>query len=389
VFQFGYCERVLSIPVGEAMGGYSGRLGPSEGTHDELFARAVSFTLGNDTIVLCSVDVVGLSRKEIVDVKRQVEEVTGTPPDHILISATHTHSGPRVIDLFAPRVPSSHLVYDAIRVALLGSLESTMPVILKAGSVKIEGAGFNRRDWDPHSEVVDENAEVLGVYDQEGNLLTLLYNYGCHCVVLPPENPLYSEDWPFYAQTEIAQQLNLEMLPIFFQGAAGNINPVGVPYSGGVKHTFEDAQQLGQLIARQILAGLDDLEELPEIPPDGRIDTITIPADDPDKLEDFSFATVEEEDGVPKVITEVQVLALGRLLFFAVPGELFGEWSIDLKQFALTRPAWVVGYANDYIGYVPTTDAFKAGGYEATMMGLSDKEGEQITSRLKDLATEL
>jgi hypothetical protein len=62
---------------------------------------------------------------------------------------------------------------------------------------------------------------------------------------------------------------------------------------------------------------------------------------------------------------------------------------VDLKQFALTRPAWVVGYANDYIGYVPTEQAYLAGGYEALMMGLSEKEGEQITSCLKNLAAQL
>ncbi len=368
------------------MGGYTGRNRVGQGVHDDLCARATSFKSGKDTLVLCSVDLVGVSRSQVIKIKQEIYEATKIPPENILISATHTHSGPRSINLFGPPVPSTPQMLDGIKESILGSLRQPQPAEVHVGRVKIEDAGFNRRDWDAHSKVVDWYAEMLCIEGEAGNPLTLLYNIGIHGVVLPPENHLYSADWPYYAMLGIRQRVHLTQNPIFFQGSAGNVNPINQPFNVVATRTFEDAKFIGDRVAEKMGEKARKLPSLKAGPCKGILQTIALAPDDPEKLADYTWVTTETRDEGSVVVTDLQVLELGNLVIFGVPGEMFGELGVSLKKAVAPRPAWVVNYANDYIGYLPTRNAFRAGGYEAMMMGLSESTGEDIVNTLKSMA---
>ncbi len=368
------------------MGGYTGRNRVSQGVHDDLFARAASFTMGKNTLVLCSVDLVGVSRSRVQELKQEIFTTSKILPENILISAIHTHSGPRSIDLFGPPVPSTPQIYAGIKDAIRGSLQDPHPAEIQIGRGKIEGAGFNRRDWDSNSTGVDWDAEILRVDDESGIPLTILYNFGMHCVDLPPENRLYSADWPYYANLWIKQRAGLSQDPIFFQGSAGNVNPANQPFNVRGTNTFKDAKLTGDRVGTKVGEIAETLHPLKACPIQGKFHTIALAPDDPEKLEDYTWATREMREGGAVALADLQVLQLGDLVIFAVPGELFGELGVALKEAVAPRPAWVVNYANDYIGYLPTRKAFQAGGYEAMMMGLSESAGEEVVNALKSLA---
>jgi len=61
---------------------------------DPLYARSLVLDDGNESIVLCVVDSCMLPMDVCDAIKALVTERTGIPLDHILISATHTHSAP-------------------------------------------------------------------------------------------------------------------------------------------------------------------------------------------------------------------------------------------------------------------------------------------------------
>lgn len=65
---------------------------PSVHVHDELFARCLVLTHGETTLALVTVDLVGFHRSVSVEARRLISESTGIPPEHVMISATHTHS---------------------------------------------------------------------------------------------------------------------------------------------------------------------------------------------------------------------------------------------------------------------------------------------------------
>jgi hypothetical protein len=64
------------------------------------------------------------------------------------------------------------------------------------------------------------------------------------------------------------------------------------------------------------------------------------------------------------VATEIAGLRLGSAAFVFVPGELFVEIGLSIRASSSSAPTWVVGYAEDYVGYIPTERAFEEGGYE-------------------------
>jgi len=47
-----------------------------------------------------------------------------------------------------------------------------------------------------------------------------------------------------------------------------------------------------------------------------------------------------------------------------VPGEFFGQLGIEIKRRSPFRYTYVIGLANDYIGYIPDREAYDLGGYQ-------------------------
>jgi hypothetical protein len=78
---------------------------------------------------------------------------------------------------------------------------------------------------------------------------------------------------------------------------------------------------------------------------------------------------------------EVQAVSLGELVLVTLPAEPFCELGLRIKEGVHPRDAWVVGYANGMVGYVPTREAFARGGYETTFCGgscLAPEAGDML-----------
>ena len=57
-------------------------------------------------------------------------------------------------------------------------------------------------------------------------------------------------------------------------------------------------------------------------------------------------------------------MRIGPLGITANGAEYFCEYALRIKKASQLKPTWFVSLANDYIGYVPTAQAFVGGGYE-------------------------
>jgi hypothetical protein len=79
-------------------------------------------------------------------------------------------------------------------------------------------------------------------------------------------------------------------------------------------------------------------------------------------IEHFYAAETEEfTDRVMEI--ELQGIRVGEAVFIAVPAEVFVEIGLQLKKRA-PQKTFIVGIANGYIGYMPTSESYGAGGYE-------------------------
>ncbi|GAB1481551.1 hypothetical protein MASR2M78_03660 [Treponema sp.] len=84
-----------------------------------------------------------------------------------------------------------------------------------------------------------------------------------------------------------------------------------------------------------------------------------------EKLLKASFDADRRYIGKRGVPASFSCWSLGRsLVFFTLPGEAFCRIGKSLKTAALPSAAMVCGYCGGSVGYIPTSDAFKEGGYE-------------------------
>jgi hypothetical protein len=77
--------------------------------------------------------------------------------------------------------------------------------------------------------------------------------------------------------------------------------------------------------------------------------------------------------------TEVQALAVGDdLAIVGLPGEVFAELGLAVRERSPFAHTLVLGLANEAIGYVPTRRAYDEGGYEPTSSRLQPGGGERL-----------
>jgi len=64
---------------------------PATNVHDELHARCLVLDDGKTKLALVVCDLLGVSRDVSIEVRKLIQQNTGIPPEHVLISAVHTH----------------------------------------------------------------------------------------------------------------------------------------------------------------------------------------------------------------------------------------------------------------------------------------------------------
>jgi hypothetical protein len=93
--------------------------------------------------------------------------------------------------------------------------------------------------------------------------------------------------------------------------------------------------------------------------------------------------------GTTRVSTEVQVMRIGEGIVVGLPGEIFVEWQIQIREKLGGRHVSVVELANDAISYLPTPEAFAEGGYEPEVSFFAPEAGGILVSSAVDAAKSL
>jgi hypothetical protein len=66
----------------------------SEGVHDPLLTSALYLSDGASSVLFCANDIIFVPADMARRARRRIAAETGVPASAILVSATHTHSGP-------------------------------------------------------------------------------------------------------------------------------------------------------------------------------------------------------------------------------------------------------------------------------------------------------
>jgi hypothetical protein len=100
----GVASVVINPAMGTPMAGYYSPRAAA-GVHDDLHAKAIVLEKDGAKAAMVSCDLLTLPRSIVVEARRIIESTTKIPADHVMISATHTHTGP-TLPMGSARDPS-------------------------------------------------------------------------------------------------------------------------------------------------------------------------------------------------------------------------------------------------------------------------------------------
>ncbi len=419
----GLGEAVVTPPVGTPMAGYDRRGKVSTGVHDDLHARSLLIE-GEDgtSVILMTVSVINVGRKNLEDIREGIHRQTGIPESHIVISSTHTHSGP-AIDA-AGEEYRKFLVERCIESAVT-AWNTRFPGRIGIASTTVLELGRNDRRLGYGGLHPDPEVGVIKVEDAKGKLKGVAFNYGCHPSVLSLHNLEFTEDWPYYAIQGIKEKVGKDVWVAYFQSAQGDVK---VGYTAELSavgaempiRNFWYAQVKGGQMSEAVLKALPGIQttgnteikaaqeffdyplrnsyplsakqaeieyneakkKLAEM--EKKAATIGKRVLDSYRVEEFlarltldAARWVESHPNPPPVSLEQQAVRIGDAVFVTFPAEVFSEIGLKVKQQSPFEKTFVIGLASGHGGYMPTAEEYLEGGYAAVMTRY-DPKCEQV-----------
>lgn len=339
------------------------------------------------------------------------------------------------------RVYSQFVAQAAVQ-ALEEALASRQPVQIAAGSAVRDGLAFNRRavmrDGTvsmpfPYSGLQhplgltdvrypegpsDPEVGVVCLRNEQLEMVAMLLHFTCHPVNVFPL-PVISADWPGAWARAMQENHGPACVALVLNGACGNLNPWPLFQPDFVR----DHQRMGRALAEATeniirrltfaeARGLDyRLTRLPlplrEVPPERlesarqRLEAHPQPewsASDPANVawEWFMAASVWSLELMRRrqleLPYEIQAFRVGDTALIGLPGEPFVEGQLALKIASPAYPTYVAHCTSEYVGYIPTREAYPRGGHEVNpsyWSKLAPGALERIVEKAAEMAREL
>ena len=256
----GVARAALPMPPGGALMGYAARAGGASGVHDPLYARALHLR-HRDSLLWVFLDVCLITPEQAAELRERAAERTAIPRERLLVTCTHTHSGPETGAAAGSGATWAGILEAALEAAAAAA-GATRPVRLALGSARA-AIGRNRRRADGP---VDPRVHLLRFSEPGGGPVALVYALGCHPTALGHENLAYSADWPGAASRALEERFP-GALAFFALSAHADVDPVtrglqdiAVP-GRSVGVGFEAMEALGEQVARAVEAASRDAQE--------------------------------------------------------------------------------------------------------------------------------
>ena len=400
----GFAEVDITPPVGLLM---CGALEPRQnvGIDDPLMAKAVVAASGDERIAIVGLDLIGIAREQADAAIAEAARRTGLAPAGIMISCSHTHSGPYVMDglysfnvtdpRYLSRLPgliaeSIEKAYAALQPAMMRIGRSLVHhglhhrrVLTKEGRALNTWMGAALDDLDSCSQVlgtcgpIDPEMWLLRFDAADGSAdrarpLGALVNFSLH--VNSHFGTRYSADYPGVIAARLRQAFGPGMITVFTAGACANINPTlnGREWRQGAEYFAERALEAAHR-ARPVpepigVGGVRRDLPVPRRPAANRS------PDSGSRLRGGPGAAVFDEmighiGAMPEeLVLPVNAMHIGPFALASNPGELFVEHGLAIKKRSPFKHTAVAELTNDLILYQPTRAAFEQEGYE-TLVG--------------------
>jgi neutral ceramidase len=423
---------------------------PSKHVHDQLHARCLVLDDGKTRLALVVCDLLGLHRLVSDEARRLIAESSGIPREHVLISATHTHSACSALgdDLFRYEQKLDdyqQFVAGRIADAVTCAVNNLRPAELAFVKVEAPEHVFNRR-WfmrpgsippnpfggadlvkmnpppgspnllDPAGPT-DPTVSAIALRGLDGRPISVFAAYSLHYVGGVGPGHISADYFALFCR-ELTRLLDAERLePPFVamlaNGTSGDINNINFVEPRPPAAAYEQMQAVANDVAHKVAGGLKTAAYSSELSLDARYREPAIGWRRPD-AEQLAWAKktfetnppTREKADLPAIYAErvlrmadypetmpmpLQVLRIGTVCIGTMPNEVFCEIGLEFKRRSPLPDSFMVSLNHGYYGYLPTPRQHDLGGYE-TWLGtnrLEKQASEKMLAELLDMAAQL
>ena len=427
------------------IGSFSPRL--ADKAHDPLHSRCTVLSDGKTTIAIAVVDNCLIKRETLDDAKQIASQKTGIPTNHMLISATHTHTAPtgHANENGPPKAQAYRKQLTA------GIAESIIKAHASLQDAQVGWGGYdlpdevNNRRWflqpntmprNPFGETTDlvkmnpgsrglispagptdQEVSVLSIRNKKGQPLCLLGNYSLHYVGGVPGGQVSADYFGEFSRL-IANRLRREpgkdFLGIMSNGTSGDINNIQFRNRRPPREPFEQIRLVAANVADAAYLAYRDAKHLADVPLAMTQREITLKFRKPDAdliarskkylatkgeankelpnlAKAYAFRVIGLANGPDTLEAIIQVIRIGDLAICSFPFETFAEIGLHLKEVSPFADTFTIELANGWYGYLPTKEQHKFGGYE-TWMGtcrVQEDAADILVKNLEEMMAEL
>ena len=413
----------LTPPMGTQIAGDIGRHRPAEWVMDPIYGRALMLEHGGRKACVLSLDLLAISQPWVEEIRRRAAQELGLAPEAVMCHVVQNHAAPALGHLMVSDgctlVPEGYdwlrggddryhpMAVERVLEAMHKANDALDPVRMGLARGVDGRVAFNRRfvmrdgtaEMNPRSRLLDVlhregpiDPEVgVALFATESlHTVAALLHHTCHPVHGYPKRYI-SAGWPGAWCDEMQRRTGLDSVPMVVNGCCGNVHHADILNPDHV----DDFRRMGRLLAEtagQALerATFEDVDTL-----DCRSRKIMIPlrrlepelieaaremlrqhptplrrSNEPTAVEwDWCYALANADlaeyvKRTPEFEYEIQVFRIGSLALVALTGELFVEGQLRIKMASPAPYTFVAHMSNGYVGYIPTPEAMRRGGYE-------------------------
>ena len=422
----GFSRLDITPPLGTEIAGYfTPRI--SDGILDPLYVNAAAVGNGSDTVIMISVDFIGISYKYCTDIRNYISERIGIPANNIILAALHQHTSPCVSDLPPPFSSIDSVFYnvfkrkcaDAAKIAVDDMSDATLGT---ASAETDEPIAFVRRyllddgtvDTNPSKEnclhlvrrcAEADNTVRLLRFTREGKNDIAIVNFSTHPDVIGGTK--FSADWCGFVRTYVEELID-GVSCVFFTGTQGDSNHIDyfAPRENRGRG-YAHSKHMGRTVANTVKKLWDNTE-----PANG--DTVTAKHEivyTPTNTEGIEYYDDciryqnDRDNGITDPTNPIKssglaariialrtapvfhpipltVFGIGNVLFVGFGGEPFTEYGNAVRKLAKDKFTVCAVCANGHEGYFPTEKAFSEGGYEVEFSPFTTSVEKEVLSVL-------
>ncbi len=370
--------------------GYAARNRETKETLHPLWVKALALedAEGNKAVLLTT-DILGFPKTVSDRIRDRLKEGLGLERADIILSASHTHSGPVIGDSLLGIYPLDDPGIDKVKryaawledqvvATAQAAFESLKPAQLSSANGVCRFA-VNRRNnnqaaiEETHNinGPVDHAVPVIQVAGETGPPLAIVFGYACHCTVLDDYD--WCGDYAGFAQIAV-EEAHPGTMALFFAGCGADQNPLP-------RRTIALARQYG----RELAAGVDCALKDRLKPLEATLQTAYLETELPlqeaisrEKIESIAESGPGYQKGCAKLMLAeldagrplptsypcpVSLWRLGNQNLAILGGEVVVGYAARIKKM-LGHGTFVMAYANDVMSYIPTEVVLEEGGYE-------------------------